>query len=160
MVETHSLETIIKEHPFFKGLAEPYVKLVAGCVTNARFDPGQMVFRTGEAADHFYIIRQGRVGLEIWSAERGPITMQTFGNDDVFDWSWLFPPYRWQFDARALELTRVFALDAKCLRDKCDKDHDFGYEMMKRFSTIMIDRLEATRIQLLDLYKTATKKPE
>ena len=160
MGEILSMETIIKDHPFFKGLSEPYIKLLGGCATNVHFDAGKMIFRSGEAADHFYIIRQGKVALEIWSAERGPLTIQTFGNDDVFGWQWLFPPYRWQFEARALELTRMFALDGKCLRDKCDKDHDFGYEMMKRFSTIMVDRLDATRLQLLDMYKSVPQKPE
>jgi CRP/FNR family transcriptional regulator, cyclic AMP receptor protein len=158
MGEIKDMESIIKDHPFFQGLSHEYIKLIAGCSSNARFDAGEMVFRSGEDADWFYIVRQGKVALEMWSPERGPITIQTVSDDDVFGWSWLFPPYKWQMDARAVELTRVFKLDGKCLRGKCDKDHHLGYELMKRFSAIIIDRLEASRIQILDVYKTAKEK--
>jgi CRP-like cAMP-binding protein len=157
-MEIKNMETIIKDHPFFMGLSAEHVTLIAGCASNARFDAGKMVFRGGEDADWFYIVRQGKVALEMWSPERGPITIQTVSKDDVFGWSWLFPPYKWQMDARAVELTRVFKLDGKCLRTKCEKDHDLGYELMKRFSSIIIERLEATRMQLLDVYKTSKEK--
>jgi CRP-like cAMP-binding protein len=157
-MEIKNMETIIKEHSFFRGLSDDYVSLIAGCASNARFNAGEMIFRSGEDADWFYIVRQGKVALEIWSPDRGPITIQTIHDDEVFGWSWLFPPYKWQLDARAMDLTRVFKLDGKCLRAKCEKDHDLGYELMKRFSAIIIDRLEATRIQLLDIYKIAKEK--
>ena len=117
-----------------------------------RFDEGKFLFREGEEANNFYVIRAGRVAIEIFSPKRGPITVQTVREGDVLGWSWLFPPYRWHFDARALELTRAISLDGKCLRNKCEEDHDLGYELMKRFSEVMIQRLQATRLQLLDLY--------
>jgi CRP/FNR family transcriptional regulator, cyclic AMP receptor protein len=72
--------------------------------------------------------------------------------DEVLGWSWRFPSYRWQFDARALELTHTIALDGKCLRAKCDEDHSLGYEMVKRFARVIIERLQAARLQLLDVY--------
>jgi CRP/FNR family cyclic AMP-dependent transcriptional regulator len=158
MGDIKDMESIIKDHAFFQGLSPDYIKLIAGCASNARFNAEEKIFRSGEPADWFYIIRQGKVALEHWSPERGPITIQTVGDDDVFGWSWLFPPYKWQMDARAVELTRVFKLDGKCLRTKCDKDHDLGYELMKRFSAIIIERLEASRMQILDVYKTAKDK--
>ena len=83
---------------------------------------------------------------------REPITVETVSEGDVLGWSWLFAPYKWTFDARALELTRVIALDAVCLRGKCEEDAHFGYEMLKRFSEIVVQRLQATRLQLLDVY--------
>ena len=147
-----SLERIISEHSFFHGLERSYIQLVAGCAMDVRFEPDQYVFREGEDADSFYIIRQGRVALEINAAQRGSLIIDTIREGDVLGWSWLVPPYQARFDARALELTRAIALDGKCLRTKCENDPHLGYELLKRFVQIMGDRLQATRLQLLDLY--------
>jgi CRP-like cAMP-binding protein len=118
-----------------------------------------MILRAGEPADRFYIIRHGKVGVEVFAPEVGPITIETLGEGDVLGWSWLFPPYRWVFDARALELTRAIALDGKCLREKCDEDPRLGYDLMKRFAQIMVERLQATRLQLIDLYSPRSSTP-
>lgn len=147
-----TLEDILLRHPFLKGLDQKYLKLIVGCASNVRFRAGEFIFREGEEANHFYIIRHGKVALEAFSPERGAITIQTIGEGEILGWSWLFPPYHWPFDARAVELTRAIALDGKCLRNKCEQDHDLGYELMKRFAYIMDQRLQATRLQLLDVY--------
>ena len=157
-MEKHSLEPIIAEHPFFQDMKRDYLQLLVSCASNVRFKPGQFIFREGEGADHFYLIRQGSVALEINDPSRGPIPIQTVGEGDVLGWSWIFPPYRWHFDARAHELMRAVALDGKCLRKKCDEDPVLGYEMMKRFARIMMNRLQATRLQLLDVYGMPQKK--
>lgn len=154
-----ALETIIKEHPFFQGLAPEYLDLIAACGTNVRFNAGEFIFREGESADYFYLIRHGKVGLEIPAQQRGAITVETLGDGDVLGLSWLFPPYRWVFDARALDLTRAIALDGRCLRDKCDEDPALGYELIKRFSQIMVERLQATRLQIIDLYSHNAATP-
>ncbi|HXV28035.1 MAG TPA: cyclic nucleotide-binding domain-containing protein [bacterium] len=153
-MEKKSLDEILKQCSFFDGLAPEYIKLLAGCATNVRFETGQFIFREGEEANHFYLIRQGSVALEINDPSRGAIRIQTVGEGDVLGWSWLFPPYRWHLDARAQGLIHGLALDGKCLRKKCEEDTALGYEMMKRFAGIMTERLQATRMQLLDLYAT------
>ncbi len=150
-----TLEPILAQHPFLKGLEPNYLKLIVGCASNVRFNAGQYLFHEGEEANQFYMIRQGKVAVEIHAAERGSITVQTIGEGEVLGWSWLIPPYRWRFDARALELTRAIALDGKCLRTKSEEDHNLGYELLKRFSNIIVERLEATRLQLLDVYKAS-----
>lgn len=147
-----TLEPILAEHPFFKGLDRHYIELIVGCSSNVRFDAGKSVFRTGEEANEFYLVRHGKVALEVYAPGQGPITIETVGEGEILGWSWLIPPYRWRFDARAVDLTRAIALDGKCLRDKCEKDHDLGYELLKRFADIIVRRLEATRLQLLDVY--------
>ena len=148
-----TLEPIIRQHPFLQGLEPQYLKLIVGCAKNVRFKAGQLLFREGEEANQFYMIREGKVALEIPTAPR-PIVIQTVSEGDVLGWSWLVPPYRWRFGARALDATRAISLDGKCLRTKSEEDHNFGYEMMKRFSNVMVERLEATRLQLLDVYGT------
>lgn len=147
-----TLEPIIAEHPFFKALDPKHLAVITGCAKNVRFKAGAVIFREEEAADLFYLIREGNVALEASIPGHGPVLLQTVGASEVLGWSWLFPPYRWHLTARTLEPTRALAFDGKCLRNKCDEDHNLGYELMKRFAGIMLQRLQATRLQLLDVY--------
>jgi CRP/FNR family transcriptional regulator, cyclic AMP receptor protein len=156
MMET--LAPILSEHPFLKGLDQKHLQLITGCASNIRFDAGQIIFREGEEADQFYIIRQGKVALQIYTPVHGSIIIDTLTDGDVLGWSWLIPPYQWRFDAVATELTRAIALDGKCLRNKCEADHDLGFELLKRFSSIIDSRLESTRLRLLDIYAGNGKK--
>lgn len=147
-----SLEPIIEEHVFFHGLEKRHIQFIVGCAKNMRFPEDEVIFREGDPADHFYFVREGLVAIELMVPQRGFTTLQTVGAGDVVGWSWLLPPYRWHFAARATQPTRALTFDAKCLRAKCEEDHDLGYELYKRFSRIIAERLEATRLQLLDLY--------
>lgn len=149
------LERIVREHRFFAGLDTRFVELVCGCAKNVRFDAGQYLFREGEPADEFYLLRAGHVALEVAAPGRPPVTIQTVGEGDIAGLSWLIPPYRWQFDARAVEPSRALALDGACLRAKCEADHDLGYELMKRVMPVVVERLQAARLQLLDVYGAA-----
>lgn len=149
-----TLETYLSEHAFFKGLDERYIRWIASCATNVRFDAGQYIFREGDEADKFFAIRHGTVALEIFAPGKAQdaITIQTIGEGDILGWSWLVPPHRKQFSARVVELTRMLAFDADCLRAKCEEDPKLGYEIFKRFTQILGQRLQATRLQLLDIY--------
>jgi len=149
-----TLEPILAEHPFLKGLEPRYLKLISGCASNMRFKAGQYLFHEGEEANNFYVIRQGNVALEIHGPKGPSIILQTVGEGEVLGWSWLVPPYRWHSHARAVELTRAIALDGKCLRAKSEEDHNLGYELLRRFCHIIVERLDATRLQLLDVYGT------
>jgi CRP/FNR family transcriptional regulator, cyclic AMP receptor protein len=159
-MEVETLKTLLAEHPFVRGLDNRYLDLMVGCATNVRFHAGEFIFREGGNADQFYLLRHGRAAIEIYAAERGAITVMTVGEGEMVGWSWLFPPYRWMFDARALELTRAIALDGKCLRGKCDEDHELGYELMKRIVQVAEQRLQATRLQLLNLYEDQPRPVE
>ena len=106
----------------------------------------------GEDASRFYIIPEGKVALETVGPRPEPVTIQTVEAGEVLGWSWLFPPYRWHFSARVVEQTRAIALDGVCLRTKGEADHNLGYELVKRVAQVMMERLQATRLQLLDIY--------
>ena len=147
-----TLEPILAEHPFFKDLDPKYLNIVVGCASNTRFDAEQRIYKEGDPADNFYLIREGRIGLEISIPHKGNITIQTVDKGDILGWSWLFPPYKWRFTAVAYEPVRAIALDGACLRGKCEEDHQLGYEIYKRFSDVVVQRLQATRLQLLDVY--------
>jgi CRP-like cAMP-binding protein len=114
------------------------------------FKAGEVILKEGEEADKFYLIRSGHVAIYI--NKPSEIIIQTIHEGDILGWSWLIPPYRYRFSAKAVENTRALALDGKCLRGKCEKNSDLGYELLKRIVTIFTARLEATRLQLLDIY--------
>lgn len=147
-----TLEPVLAEHPFLQDMPADYLNLLAGCAANVRFEAGQLIFREGEAANQFYLIREGRVAIELHAPERGTLMLQTLDGDDVVGWSWLVPPHAWRYDARAVEPTRAFALDGACLREKCESNHDLGYELLKRFAQVIAKRLEAARLQLINLH--------
>lgn len=146
------LEDFIAAAPMFAGLEPAQIATVAGCGRNERFAAGDYLFKDGRRADRFFLIRDGAMALEVHAPGRGAIVIQTLHDGDVAGWSWLFEPYTWQFDGRATAPTSVIAFDGACLRGKCDADHELGYRLMARFAATAIGRLQATRLQLLDLY--------
>ena len=146
------LDPLLAEHPFLRTLSAAHIRTVAGCAKNERFEPGQFLFREGEEADHFFVIRHGMVAIEIGAPPRGVVTVQTWTDGEILGWSWLLPPYRWRSSAKATELTRVIVLDGKCLRQKCEADHDLGYELLRSFADVLARRLDLAYMQLLDLY--------
>ena len=150
-----TLEGVLAGHPFFSRMDPRYLELAVGCAANVRFNAGELIFRQGHEAEHFYLIRAGRVALEIHVPGRGGLTIQTLGAGEVLGWSWLVPPYNWRFDGRAAEVTRAIVFDGKCLRKKCEEDHELGYELQKRVIAILGEHLDATRFRLLDVYSDA-----
>jgi len=146
------IEALVAEHPFFKDMPAGYRSLIAGCGRNMHFSAGQFIARTDDPANQFFAIRLGRVSIELHAPERGPMILQTLEPGDILGWSWLFPPYRWTFDARAIEDVRAIGFDGECLRSKCERDPAMGYDFMKRFAQAFMQRLQAARLQLLDLY--------
>jgi CRP-like cAMP-binding protein len=151
-MDKHAVEQFLKQNSLFKGMTQDQIELLADCARLVEFEEGQVIFRQGESADTFYVVREGRIAVDIPAADRGTMSIQSLGAGDTLGWSWLFPPYLWHFDARAVEATSTIALDGKCLRGKCDADSAFGYEILKRFSAMVVERLQATRIQLLDMF--------
>ena len=147
-----TIGNLLEDHPFFDNIAAETLEFIGGCGKNVKFEQGEYIARMGTPAEWFYLIRHGMVVDEIYSETRGAIQVETFGEGEVVGFSWLFPPHKWQFDIKALELTRAIAFDGKCLRDKCLAEPALGYELMLRFSRIMSSRMSQMRLQLLDMY--------
>ena len=143
---------LVRDHPLFAGLPPDDVAPVAGCARNVAFRPGQLLLHEGARADTFYLLRRGWVSIEVHAPATGQIVIDTVGPGNCVGWSWLFPPYRWHFDARALEPVGAVAVDGACLREKADGNPQLGYQLLSRVSAILLDRLQSTRMRLLDLY--------
>lgn len=146
------LEEIVGGHAMFAGLGKEFLELVTGCAKNVRFRSGEYLYREGDDANEIFLIRDGHVAQELGAPGQGRMTYQTIGPDGVVGLSFLVPPYRWSYDARAQDDVRAISLDATCLRNKCEAEPALGYEVMKRFMPTVIDRLHDTRLQLLDVY--------
>jgi CRP-like cAMP-binding protein len=147
----------LAHHPFFKDFSLEQLEVIADCASEKHFDAGHLIFCEGQDANTFYIIEQGNVAVQTFAPNKGPITIQTLEAGAMLGWSWLVPPYKWALYARALELTRCIAIDAMCIRGKMEADHELGYQLMKRFTNVIVQRLNSTLVQLLDVYANPTR---
>ncbi len=147
-----SFPEFLAQHPLFSEIPEHVAHTLSECATEARYPANAALLLGGAPADHFHFIREGNVALQLHPPHRGPVILQTLGSGDVLGWSWMLPPYTWHFDAIAQTDCATFRLDARCVRGKCDADPAIGYLLTRIFSVIMLERLMATRLQLLDLY--------
>lgn len=150
--EVRTLEPLLREHRFFAGLAPQYLALIAGCAANAVYADGAFLFREGTRSDDFFLVREGGIALETTAAGDGTLVIQTLREGDVAGFSWLIEPHTWAFDGRATGRVHAFRMDGACLRGKCEEDPRLGYELMRRFAALASARLQATRLQLLDVY--------
>jgi CRP/FNR family cyclic AMP-dependent transcriptional regulator len=125
------------------------IQLLAGCALPTSFKAGEIIFRAGETANHFYLIENGTVVIEGTILDAAPVIIDTISAGDSLGWSWLFPPYVWHFDARATEPTIAFSFDTRILRQHYDEDLTLGNELFKRSSEVMVRRLQATRRKLI-----------
>ena len=154
-IQTEPLTTRVALHPFLAGMNRTHLTLLTDCAVARHFDTGQTILREGEFANGFYLIETGKVALESETGFGESIAIQTIGAGDLLGWSWMFPPYVWQFSARAVEPTTALFFYAAILREYCEKDHSLGYELLKRISAVMVTRLQAAHDQLLSVSSTS-----
>jgi len=147
------LRRLLEEHDFLKGLSAEQTGIIVSCVKNVRFREGEFLLREGQPSDVFYLLRTGRVALEVDVPGRGPVQMENLGPKDMLGLSWLVPPHREQLDARALEPLVALAFDGACLRGKMDADPALGYALARRILAETYKRLGRVRLARLDVYK-------
>lgn len=144
-----SLKAIVQDHPFFEEMKPEHLEIIAGCASEQTFKPGEFLFHEGEPANQFYLIQSGLIALEAHEPADGTALVQHLCAGDVLGWSWMFPPFVWHFRARALEPTRAVVLNGAHLLVTAERDHQFGYELMKRVAQVVVQRLQVARKQLL-----------
>ena len=150
-ISMNDLRQRVVSHPFFGGMKATHLSVLADCAREVTFARDEVLFREGDPANQFYLIESGRVILEAHEPANGTITVQELGEGEVLGWSWMFPPFAWHLQAHAAEPTHVIVLNGGHLLNAAERDHDFGYELMKRVAQVVIHRLQSTRKQLLEL---------
>ena len=144
------LLALTAQQPFFKGLSGNLVELLADSILEMHFKPGAWIYQQGESANRFYLILEGKVLIESEVRDRGVLPIRTLGPGDDLGWAWLFPPYYMHFSACAVEPTRTIFIYGTRLREKCDANHELGYQLMKRVAEVVVRNLNATQQRLLE----------
>lgn len=138
-----------RSHPFVRGLSADSLAALTACAMPTAFASGELIFREGEIANRFYLLLEGAVQLEAEATERPAVSVDELGAGDVLGWSWLFPPYTWNFTARAVTPVKAVFFYGTWLRERSETDLALGYELMKRTAAVLMRRLQATRQQLV-----------
>lgn len=147
-------QDLLSAHPFLAGMPAAHTQRLSYWSRRMAFRAGARLFEEGGRADRFWLIRDGKVALDI-RAPQGTVLVETLGPGTVLGWSWLFAPYRWHFGATAVMPTLAVELDGPAIRKLCEQDAVLGFELTRRFLEVVVDRMQATRLRLLDLYRIA-----
>ena len=145
-----SIDDYLSTHAFFAGLNEDYLKLLAGFATETKVARGNVLFQQGKPADKFYLVRKGLVSVQVPALVGPPLEMQVLGENQMLGWSWLIPPYRWNFLARAVEDSELIEFDGAAILARCEADPKFGYELFKRFTALMSERIDSSSQKMMD----------
>jgi CRP-like cAMP-binding protein len=156
-MEINTLAGVLREHPFVQGMKESHIVKMTDMALEIQFARDQVIFKQGDESALFYLIIGGKVALEV-SAPGRIMRVQTLGPGDELGWSSLLGDGGKQFQARSLEPVHALAFDGARLRQACEQDPVFGYQFMRKLVQVVAQRLQATRLQLLDLYAPGGSK--
>jgi len=148
-----SIQQIIADSKFFSTLAADDGDFLAANAAQRQLAAGKVLFHHGDPAEHFYLLCEGHLSLEIPAIEGPSLTLQDIGPGQVAGWSWLIPPNRWNFQARARTDVDYLEFDGVKIFEHCEADPKFGYELVKRFSTLMSERLQFARQKMMEEWK-------
>jgi len=142
--------SVLAAQPFLRGIPAAQLAKLAAMCEHVTVPAGQRLFEENSIADRFWIIDAGQVTIDASVPGRGRVIIETVGRGDVVGLSWILPPYRWRFGAVATQRTQAFAFDAIAAREACTADPVLGYELVRRFSAVVVRRLQATRARLIE----------
>ena len=149
-MNSQSIADYLSRHPFFQGMDGPFIEFLADSAVETQLGAGDILFRQGKPADKFYLLRSGQVSVQVPALVGPVLEIQRIGDDQLLGWSWLIPPYRWNFQARVEADSTVIEFDGVAVLKQCEQDPKFGYELLKRFAALMSERLEAARQKMMD----------
>jgi CRP-like cAMP-binding protein len=151
-VNKDDLVDTLREIRFLHDLGPMHLEQIANISRLRDFDAGYVVFRQGDPAQHLYLVVSGNVSLEICAAGVGCKQILTLGAGEVLGWSSALEQLCYTARARAIDVTRLVEINDAQFLTICERDPQFGYEMMRRIALALAKRLSATRVQLLDVY--------
>ena len=139
--------------PFLRGMSEDHLQLLAADSIPAEFQTGERIVNEDGPANRFYLILEGSVQIESPLQDGETVPIQTLGAGDLLGWSWLYPPYYWHFDARAITPVKALFFYGTHLRERCDEHPELGYQLMRRVTEVVIHRLPAARLEWVEHHK-------
>lgn len=154
-MNNQSITEYLSTHEFFSELREDFVERLCESASTLEIKKGQILFSQGERADKFYIVRNGRIAVQIPAVMGPTLEVQTLSTDQILGWSWLIAPYQWHFQAKAEEDSKLLEFDGTAILAQCELEPKFGYELLKRFAALMSERLDASRQKLMDEWNPA-----
>ena len=149
-MNSQSVADFLSRHPFFTGLDDQYIEFLTDSAVETQIGEGGILFRQGTPADKFYLLKSGKVSVQVPALVGPVLEIQRIGENQILGWSWLIPPYRWNFQARVEEDASLLEFDGRAVLARCEEDPRFGFEMLKRFAALMSERLEAARQKMMD----------
>lgn len=149
-MSTLSIQDYLSTHKFFSGLDENFLKFLSESATELSIKKNDVLFQQGKRADTFYLLREGQISVQVPALVGPSLEIQQLGDNQLLGWSWLIPPYRWNFMARAEQDSYLLEFDGNAILTRCEEDAEFGYELLKRFATLMSERLDAARQKMMD----------
>jgi len=147
-----NIEKLIGGHELFADLDTKYIQTLAEFAVERDIPAGESLFTQGQRATAFYLMLSGNIIVETPAIMGPALELQSLGEGRILGWSWLIPPYRWHFQARAEEDSKVVEFDGKELLKICERDPAFGYQLLKRFASLMGERLESARRRMMDAW--------
>ncbi len=140
----------LRSHTTFSNLDPAHIEILVQHSQERSFVVGDMLFRQMDLAEHFYILLDGSIKVQVPAIMGPALVVQTLEASDILGWSWLIPPYKWTFEARAELDSRVLVFDGRALLQHCETDNNFGYTLMKIFAGLMSERLHSARLKMMD----------
>ena len=154
-MNNQSIAEYLSSHDFFSELGDEVLEFIAQHTSTHKLKKGEILFQQSERADKFYVIRSGKISIQIPAVMGPTLELQSLGENQILGWSWLIPPYKWNFQSKAEEDSELLEFDGTAILERCEQDPKFGYELLKRFTTLMSSRLEAARQKMMDEWNPA-----
>jgi CRP/FNR family cyclic AMP-dependent transcriptional regulator len=154
-MSNQSTTEYLSAHEFFSEFSDDVLKFLCECSSTREIKKGQILFRQGEHADKFYVVRNGRISIQMPAIMGPTLEIQTLGKDQVLGWSWLISPYQWNFQTKAEEDSELLQFDGTAILARCEQEPKFGYELLKKFAGLMSVRLNAARQKMMDEWNPA-----
>lgn len=149
-MSNQSTTEYLSAHEFFSEFSDDVLKFLCECSNTREIKKGQILFLQGEHADKFYMIRNGRISLQMPAIMGPALEIQTLGKDQVLGWSWLISPYQWNFQTKAEEDSELLQFDGTAILARCEQEPKFGYELLKKFAALMSIGLNAARQKMMN----------
>jgi CRP-like cAMP-binding protein len=149
-MSNQSITEYLSAHEFFSEFSDDSLKFLCECSSTREIKKGQILFLQGENADKFYVVRNGRISIQMPAIMGPALEIQTVDKDQVLGWSWLISPYQWNFQAKAEEDSELLQFDGTAILARCEQEPKFGYELLKKFAALMSVGLNAARQKMMN----------